>query len=510
MNAKNSHCMSRKLFIAAVALFASLSLSAQRYYGVVGGNGWNSGINVCGIRQDTTVRAVSFAELNGHYIGGTFKSSSQPTSAWTVGATARTLVHLKQFSMIGAFSFEEFQGKGMAGSMFITPGCYPVDVIEFTPGRKSRQKYSFEGGISVDVAPQWRIGAKMDFLSANYAKRKDVRHTNYRLDMTIAPGVQWHSGDLAIGLNYVFNKNSESVKAEQIGTGESSYYAFLDKGNLYGTYEIWSGSGTHLSEPGVNGFPVSELAHGAAAQVSWKGFFAQVQYRHSNGKVGEKDFVWFRFPGNEVSFNLAYNCRRDYGSHAARLEGKWRRQTSFETVLEKVTSGGVTNVHEYGSNQVYDRATFSLRPAYSLSMKKVSLSASLLLNFQNELSSPMYPYMYRQKMFQVLAQVGVKVPVKGFTPGLDLYYGDGSFSNIDQYASFDSGVQTTPYKLEKYWAGQMEYLTTSKLVFHPYLVYTFKMGIFLGAEATVTRAFNLKVIPGNVRYDVSIKLGYSF
>lgn len=502
--------MNRRFVIAAAALFASLGLCAQRYNGVAGGNPWNGGVNVCGIRQDTTVQSVSYAELSGHFIGGTFKSSSQPTTAWTVGAVAKKLVHLKQFSMIGSFSFEEFQGKGMAGSMFITPGCYPVDVIEFTPGPKSRQKYSFTGGVSVDVAPQWRIGAKMDFLSANYAKRKDVRHTNYRLEMTVAPGVQWHSGDFAVGLNYIFNKNSESVKAEQIGTAESSYYAFLDKGNLYGTYEIWSGSGTHLSEEGVNGFPVSELAHGVAAQFSWKDFYAQVQYRHRNGKAGEKDHIWFRFPGNEASFNLSWKCRRDYGSHSVKLDGSWLRQTSFETVLEKVTAGGVTNVHEYGSNQVYDRVTYTLRPAYTLSMKPFSLSASLMLKFQDELSSPMYPYLYGQKMFVALATVGVKVPVKGFTPGLDLSYGDGSFSNTESLASENSGVTTQPYKLQKYWAGQMDYLTACKLVFHPYLVYTFKMGLYLGAEATVTRAFKLEIIPGNVRYDTSIKLGYSF
>lgn len=502
--------MIRKLSILLVTLLCCTGLSAQKYFGVVKGNLWNDGINVCGIRQDTTVSAVSFAEISGHFIGGKFKSSSQPSTAWTVGATARTLVHLKQFSMTGAFSFEEFEGKGMAGSMFITPATYPVDLIEFTPGAKSRQKYAFEGGISVDVAPQWRVGGKMDFLSANYSKRKDLRHTNYRLEMTVTPGVQWHSGDIAVGLNYVFHKNSESVKAEQIGIAESSYYAFLDKGNLYGKYEIWSGSGTHLNEPGVNGFPVSELAHGVAAQFSWKDLFAQVQYRHSSGKAGEKDFVWFRFPGDEVSFTAAWRCGKDYGNHIIRLEGKWRKQTSFETVLEKVNVGGVTTVREYGSNAVYSRETLSVRPSYSVSARRFSLSASLLLNFTDELSSPMYPYLFGQKMFQVLAVVGAKVPVKGFTPGFDLSYGDGSFSNTESLASENSGITTTPYKLEGYWAGQMDYLTTSKFVFHPYLVYSFKMGIYLGAEATVTRAFNLKIIKGNVRYDTSIKVGYSF
>ncbi len=106
------------------------------------------------------------------------------------------------------------------------PGFYPVDILEFTPGRKDLQTYTFMGGIATDISPNWRLGGKIDFAASNYSKRKDVRHTNYRLDLKVAPGIMYHSGELAIGLSYIFGKNSESVKAEVIGTAENSYNAF--------------------------------------------------------------------------------------------------------------------------------------------------------------------------------------------------------------------------------------------------------------------------------------------
>lgn len=70
----------------------------------------------------------------------------------------------------------------------------------------------------------------------------------------------------------MFSKNSESVKAEVIGTTENSYNAFLDKGLMYGAYEAWDGSGIHLSESGINGFPIKELSNGEHCNFNGRDF----------------------------------------------------------------------------------------------------------------------------------------------------------------------------------------------------------------------------------------------
>lgn len=89
----------------------------------------------------------------------------------------------------------------------------------------------------------------------------------------------YHSGDLAIGFSYMFSKNSESIKAEVIGTTENSYNAFLDKGLMYGAYEAWDGSGIHLSESGINGFPIKELSNGEHCNFNGKDF-TEMQNTH--------------------------------------------------------------------------------------------------------------------------------------------------------------------------------------------------------------------------------------
>ena len=99
--------------------------------------------------------------------------------------------------------------------MFIHPGFYPVDILEFTPGRKDLQTYAFMGGIAKDIAPCWRIGGKIDFTSANYSKRKDLRHTNYRLDLKVAPSIMYHSDDYAIGFSYILARTVNRSKQKK-------------------------------------------------------------------------------------------------------------------------------------------------------------------------------------------------------------------------------------------------------------------------------------------------------
>lgn len=300
----------KKIYITGLWILCLTSgVSAQTYDIIERRNSWNAGANVTGIMMDSI--SASYAELYGKNNHGDFRNYYEAKEAWSAGAVAKSITHLKGYSLTGSFSFDHTSGKDMSGSMFIHPGFYPVDLLEFTPGRKDLQTYAFMGGIATDISPNWRLGGKIDFAASNYSKRKDLRHTNYRLNLKIAPSVMYHSGDMAIGFSYIFGKNSESVKAEVIGTAENSYNTFLDKGLMYGAYEAWDGSGIHLSESGVNGFPIKELSNGGALQLQWKGFYGDAEYTYSSGSAGERDAIWFKFPTHRITSHLSYHSNRE-------------------------------------------------------------------------------------------------------------------------------------------------------------------------------------------------------
>ena len=485
-------------------LFCGMVVSAQTYDRMLRNNFWNTSDNVTGIRQDSVSR--SYAELSGTYEDGGFRDTWQAPRGWSAGASTASIQHLEKMSLKGSFAFTQTEGYDMCGSMFIKPGFYPVDVLEFTPGRKTLQTYAFDGGISYDLASRWRIGAMMDFESSNIAKRKDLRHSNWRLDMTVSPGFMYHDGDFAIGANYIFRKTSETVDAKQVGISETSYYAFLDKGLMYGVHNIWTGSGLHLDEDGVKGFPVKDFSNGAAIQAQYKGLFAEVEYLHSSGTIGEKEFIWFLFPGNSANVRLGYK----HEGHFARLDFGWNSGALDETVLEKVTVGGVTTVVGHGQNRIQTESGWKLRPEYEYVSDKVEVLASALVEGHMETASQMYPYVSAQSLMKYGADVRVKTYVGPFDLAVKAGVAGGRVNEENWLTDEMTGVQTSPYRLQEWYDRQMEYATASRMNLGLSLRWNFWKGLYAEAEGSWLHGFNLKYITAPNRYGATLKLGYNF
>ena len=497
--------MNRIRLISLICLLScGMAVSAQTYERVLRNNLWNDSGNVTGVRQDSVSR--SYAELSGTYEDGGFRDTWQAARAWSAGVSTASIQHLEKMSLKGSFSFTQTEGYDMCGSMFIKPGFYPVDVLEFTPGRKTLQTYAFDGGISYDLASRWRIGAMMDFESSNIAKRKDLRHSNWRLDMTVSPGFMYHDGDFAIGANYIFRKTSETVEAKQVGISETSYYAFLDKSLMYGVHNIWTGSGLHLDEDGVKGFPVKDLSHGAAVQMQYKGLFAEVEYLHTSGTIGEKEFIWFLFPGNSVDVRLGYK----HQGHLARLDFGWNAGALDETVLEKVTVGGVTTVIGHGQNRIQTHSGWSLKPEYEYVSEKVEVLASAHVKNHMETASQMYPYVSAQSLMKYGADVRVKTYMGPFDLAVKAGYAGGKVSEEDWMTSEDSGVQTSPHRLQEWYDRQMEYETAARMSVGLALRWNFWKGLYAEAEGSWLHAFDLQYISSPNRYGTTLKLGYDF
>lgn len=499
----------RKIDITCLLLLCMVSAtSAQTYDIIERRNSWNAGANVTGIMMDSIT--TSYAELYENNRHGDLRNSYEAEKSWSAGAVAKSITHLKGYSLTGSFSFDQTSGKNMSGSMFIHPGFYPVDVLEFTPGRKDLQTYAFMGGIATDIAPNWRLGGKIDFSAANYSKRKDLRHTNYRLDLTVAPSVMYHSGELAIGFSYIFNKNSESVKAEVIGTAETSYNAFLDKGLMYGAYEAWNGSGIHLSESGINGFPAKELSHGAALQLQWKGFYGDIEYMHSSGSAGEREAIWFKFPTHRITSHLSYRFKQGDKEHFLRLNLQWSHLTNNENVISKETVNGITTTYVNGSNRIFEQDVFSANPEYELISPRGELRLGTELSASKRLVTQMYPYVASEKMLCSRTYISGVLHTGRFDLKAAASFSTGDFTEKSRTVETATEAGNPPYRLTDYYNLQNEYATATHATLHLGLRYHFNRGIYAEVQGSYTHGFNLNYIEGASRWNETIKLGYTF
>ena len=525
MNAK-LRVFTNKAAVLAVAVLAMgvQTMSAQTAYDKAQDNSfWNDGRNISGIRNGKPVKA-SYAEIHGGMIGGNFKPSYESSSFWQAGAAAKTRVDLDRFSMTGSFAFSQKQGKDMCGSMFINPGYYPIDVLEFTPGDKTLQTYMFSGGIAVPLNDRWTVGAKMNFESDNYSKRKDIRHTNYRLDMSVAPSAALRLDKCTVGAAMIFSKNSESIQAEQIGTATAdSYYAFLDKGMMYGVQQVWNGSGIHISESGLDRLAVKEYSYGASAQIERSltdgTFYADIEWLASNGEVGEKSYTFFRFPGQSVTARLGYRHEAGNGTNIFRLRYNWSRQTNNEYVTDKVTSGGVTTPVTYGHNRIFERRRMEIVPEYSFYgfdvmswLYKVHAEAGYVR--RNEQSSVVFPYSYNGSDDIVTASVSALFQLKRFRLGCGFGFLKGFREETSAITGGKAGDGSAPYRPESWYNLWKEWENAARIGTDISLRYDFSIGkttgLFAEISGTLLHGFDIVWREGPDRISGMIKLGYEF
>lgn len=505
-----------RLIFLAVALLALHSLSAQsqtkpRFEAVQNRNYYIGGNNIAGMRMDTV--SVSQALVQGSYTFGENRKGFEAPQTWSVSAGAASIYHLQKFSMYGSFSFTQAMGYRMLTSMMINPGRFPVDVLEYTPGTKSRQNYAFAGGISVDVAPRWRVGARVDFSATNYAKLKDLRYTDYGLDFNLRPGFQYLGDKFTIGAALSVVRNAETIRAEQVGESETAYYAFLNKGSWYGVRQIWTGGGVHLSETGIYGFPVAENGAGASVQLQYSGLYAEAAYLHTAGKVGEKDAVWFVFPVDKFNLALAWRQRSKSGTvHTVRLDAGFKNTILDEAVMDKVTEGGVTIRHTYAWNTIQRKRNYNVMASWTGVKAGTFQARAHVMLMQEDLAATIqYPRIdtHRLQMFNINGSLAWFFG-RNWSLDLTAIYGMGFYKENTVLASADVTSPTelyrSPYDYEKWLLQSTKPYVSLKLAPR----YTFPMNLYLSVDI----ATEYKVLPVELkncfRTTAGLSLGYIF
>ena len=457
--------------------------------------------------------ASGTASVYGGFEEGGYKPAFQASSLWKAGASANGALHTYSTSYQGAFSFEQVNGKEMFTSMFLEPGYFPVDVVEFTPGDKTRQTYRLDGGFATDLVDDFLIvGGKASYGASNYAKRKDIRHTTYGMSLRVEPTVTVRMYDNAgLSLAYVFRKRTESIDAEQVGAAtDQSYYAFLDKGMRYGTYQVWDGDGLHLDEAGVGIFPVREYANGFAYVVDLPELSGGMEMLWKHGTVGEKGYDWFRYPGHEFMIYL----ERKWNRQNLRLELKAQDDQLEEAVMDKVSAGGVTTPQIYGYNAVSDRTSASADLSYGIRFPQghlKRLQAILHGGLWDEKSYLMYPYTDQTERYNASATLVSAFTFGRWDLGLRANGGIGGWKEQGLQGGTDE-VLSTPYRLQYDWDRKMEYFATSKVGAGLTLAYRLKavQGVYLQAEGTWLHGFGVVLLPGADRWSATVKIGYNY
>ncbi|MEG1863867.1 MAG: hypothetical protein RR199_00950 [Alistipes sp.] len=497
----------KRILLIGMLMWVSSLTAQQRFDYLERRNAWNSGLNAAGVRQDSVSR--SFAEVYATKENGGFADKSVSDNSWNAGARTESIRHFKKISFFGQFAYDYFDGLDMCGSMFSRPNFYPVDILEFTPGRKVRETYSLTGGVAAVLGQCWTGGLRFDFEAQNYAKRKDLRHKNTMLDFEVAPSILYHRGRWAVGGSYVFGKNSEKIEAEQIGMLGTSYYAFFDKGLFYGSSELWDGNTIHLSESGLIGFPIKEITHGVSLQAQYGPLYADVTYRHRTGDTGEKDVQWHTFKTSQIISHATLSLPSDTYHHFIRVALDWQEQMTRENLVGKETVNGITLLHIYGSTPIFGRKSIDLSGEYEIASDWLDFRAGAHYALLNRESTLMYPYVKGQKLrYGELFALGIwHIGRFELTTGLSYRSGGFSENNVKLVPEISTGDYSP--QLTEFYNWSNEYLTADRL------------GVDLGVRCNIKKfyidlsghyehGFDLQYIPKADRGLATLAFGYNF
>ncbi len=470
-------------------------------------NAWSGGVHATGILRDSVSR--SYAEVFLRKDNGGFADLSSSDDSWNAGVVTSSVRHFEKVSFSGSFSYDYFDGRNMCGSMFVRPGFYPVDIVEFTPGRKVKETYAFEGNVAAPLAEHWAVGLDIDFAAANYAKRKDLRHKNTRLDFDFAPGVMFRNGDFAVAAAYLLHLDREKLEAEQVGASVEGYKAFFDRGLRFGSLQLWESNDLHLSTPGVSGFPLRQTLHGVSLAAQYGGWYADVEYRSGSGNSGERDIEWHEFETDRIDARVVLHLKSAASHHFLRGRIGWQKVNNRENVLSFENIDGVSRPVNHGSVPVYEGRMLESGAEYEFKDAHNDLRLSGRYVFTNRASFLMYPYLKGQRLHYTVVAADYLRRLGNWELAWRMMLRTGGCRDTEALFDEPASPGGYPDRLTDFYNAENEYATANRMGLGASLRRNISR-FYIDLSVDWEHGFNVKLLPEADRERVVLRVGYNF
>ncbi len=271
------------------------SLLLHNYQYVKTSDVWLTTNNAAALTRMATPK-IAEANLSLAYGKGELTDFYDSPKVLQVGAAVESYYRLNSRTVVyGAISYDNWTGRDMTGSAFIhLNDRYPFDLVEDSltnEGRKHRDTYQLTGAFGIDLWRGYAIGARVDYMAANYAKYKDLRHKNKLMDLAVsvglyAPVAPWMSA----GASYTYHRQSESIDFNTYGKNEKVFKTLIDYGVMTGKVEQFGNEGfTDKSRE----MPLFEDSHGGSFQLSLQPIeeltaLASFTFADGNGYYGRR------------------------------------------------------------------------------------------------------------------------------------------------------------------------------------------------------------------------------
>lgn len=510
------------------------SLDWQRISDMRSGQGYLHSVNAAWL-TDFDKRTMSEVNLSGKMSGGDFRNYFTSSSELSFGVEAASISRLsKRVALDGRVGYCHTHSSTLAGSAFIDPTQTPFDIVEFTDenrGDKSAEQYSLLGRVGVDVSRSIALGASFSYVAANYAKFKDLRHTNSLMDMDLALGTMFRLGKgVAVGLDYTYARRIESLEFNTYGTQDKTYASLLSYGAFFGKKEVFGDMGYTKSGETK---PLLDVCHGGALQFSWEitentRWFNEAGIRTRNGYYGnpsQSTVVYAEHGGMEYYYKGVLNTIHSLNRHNVFLDLRQYGVSTRENVYAyRNEETGLDYIEYLGQREVGNRKQLAASLAYEGYFHErngmAQWQSSARMSFNNRaIHASNYPDYRKQNLnwWSIEASATRNIVSReknSYSMSLLALYGGGAGKpyNDGKYAQTAEGGALT-YMRNDLLYQEWEYLTATQLGYGAAFEYSRHLGkaiLNIALSGNVRHALNAQHLTDPIRYELALNIGCRF
>ena len=422
---------------------------------------------------------------------GGYKPIHEGTLQVRAGAETKVVNHGKKSSWTGALSFEQLVGKNMYSSMLLEPDYFPLDIVEYTKGTKSRQSVNLEAGFLSDIGYEWAAGLKVSARGAYTSKNWNLTHKDLAMALQAEPTLTYvMDDDMGLVTTYIARLRTENLRITEEVEGDAGYSPFLDKGLRYGTVL------------GANAFQIQEFAQGFSEMLYNPDLTLGLEMVWKRGKTGNGQF---QYPGSTLKAFYEQMVQADEMDHIysvtyqrERDQLKESSEDAFRAVSDRV---GRSLGLKYESRFLHGVfKTF----AVALDGSRWSERSTIIPNFQDQI-----------KRYNGTATLSTSLSYGIIDLDLNFLAAKGWWKDRGLGFNEDAGSITPvggAVRQTESWLRKMDYLMASRMGMGGTLTCRIPpvKGLYVQLYGYWHHAFNVTRLPGKNREIGKFTIGYNF
>ena len=347
-------------------------------------SGWLVSDNAAGLIFNRA--SLSTADVSYDFEEGGLRNVGDAARTHKTGIQSESFQRWDRLSFYGKLGYDYIAGsdRNWAGNTHLYTS--PMNVGDSVPGNTRNETYLLKAGVAYQMG-NWVIGLQGEYENQSLAKRRDARNKTTYMHLSVRPGVMFTSKTVDAGLNFTYERTTETVNYLSFGTNEQAIPLYLFEGLWFYMAELVpSGSNSnpiHYKESEYGGAAQFELKFSPRVSLfnQFSAIYGKMERYHleEDEHLGDNDRLTYRYLG-------VLNVTGRSVDQQLSVDASWGDLLKYNNIQELAVDP-VTNLKyykQYGRFLKFSQKQRSVDADYKLYVKRNEWSSSWIVDVAYE------------------------------------------------------------------------------------------------------------------------------